>query len=78
MVRFVDRGGVVIILDSLHVWVDAIVVEIPGISGLDSLFPLEISVGMIVSLTFFAGGVARFVDEAVAFNLSHGGEKGVQ
>lgn len=77
MVRLVDRGGVVIILDSLDVGVDAIVVEIPGISGLDSLFPLEISVGVIVSLTFFASCVSCFVDEAEAFNLSHGAEKGI-
>jgi len=63
MVRLVDRGGVVIILDLLDVWMDPIEVEVSWVSRLYSGSPLEESVGVVVLLTILSVGVSLFVNK---------------
>lgn len=63
MVRFVDRGGVVIILDGLDVWMNVLEVEVPGVARLYSFSPLEVCVGVVVGLSIFSICVSSLMDK---------------
>lgn len=75
MVRFVDRGGVMVISHSLDVGMNSHVVEVSGVASVKPLFPLKEGVRVIIILAFFAGGVSSFMDNGEAFDLSESSEE---